>query len=320
MAGFISFQKGMGHANGCTTRDVTLSCRQGPLVEMIEMTDRPSASSPVEKEFGVPIPGLILPTEQWAKTALKKVPEGLLDWPQLFGRNAPVVIDVGCGNGRSMLTSAVARPEVDHLGVDILPVVIRYATRRGNQRGLGNTRWAVIGGRELLLNHAAPGSVAEIHCYHPQPYYRQDQASLRLITPEFLLLVHRALTPGGRLVLQTDHPGYWKYMLSVVSLFFDFSERLMPWPNAVKGITRREIIARRQGLPIFRGDGTARTDLVADDAMKLAESLPLPTFNADRRLQALDKLEQEIQPTGSGSSSPGRGNSSRSRRKPDRRR
>lgn len=262
------------------------------------MTDPSTPVSSIEKEFGVPIPGAILPEQQWAKTALKKVPEGHLNWAELFGRVAPVVIDIGCGNGRSMLTSAVARPEMNHLGIDILPVVIRYATRRGNQRGLANTRWAVIGGREFLLHHVEAGSVAEIHCYHPQPYYRQDQVSLRLITPEFLLLVHRALAPGGRLVLQTDHPGYWKYMLSVVPLFFDFSERLMPWPNAVKGITRREIIARRQGLPIFRGDGTARVDLVAEGAMKLARSLPLPAFNADRRLQALDAIEREMTPSG----------------------
>ena len=287
------------------------------------MTDSSAPVSSIEKEFGVPIPGAILPEDQWAKTALKKVPEGLLNWAELFGRVAPVLIDVGCGNGRSMLTSAVARPEMNHLGIDILPVVIRYATRRGNQRGLANTRWAVIGGREFLLNHVEAGSVAEIHCYHPQPYYRQDQVSLRLITPEFLLLIHRALAPGGRVVLQTDHPGYWKYMLSVVSLFFEFSERQMPWPNAVKGITRREIIARRQGLTIFRGDGTARTDLILEDAMALAESLPLPTFNADRRLQALDQIEREISPSGnsSGRTHSRRGGAQKSRqRKPGPRR
>ncbi len=254
-------------------------------------TPQPSAGS-IEKEFGVPIPGPILPADQWAKTALKKVPEGPIDWQQLFGRQAPIVIDIGCGNGRSTLTSAVARPEMDHLGVDLLPVVIRYATRRGNQRGLSNTRWAVIGGRELLLSHVAPEAVSEIHCYHPQPYYRQDQVSLRLVTPEFLLLVHRALQPGGRLVLQTDHPSYWKYMMKVVPVFFDFEERMMPWANATKGITRREIIARSQGLSIFRGEGTARINLDSETALKLAESLPLPTFNADRRLQAMDRLEQ----------------------------
>jgi tRNA (guanine-N7-)-methyltransferase len=246
----------------------------------------------IEVEFGVPMPGRILPPEQWAKTALKKVPPGPIDWPQLFGRTAPVVIDIGCGNGRSMLASAVAHPERDHLGIDILPVVIRYATRRGNQRGLSNTRWAVIGGRELLTEHVAPGSVAEIHIYHPQPYYKPEQVGLRLITPEFLVLVHRALSPGGRLVLQTDHPGYWRYIESVAPVFFEWRARTSPWPQAPRGITRREIIARSKKLPIFRGEGTARTDLDLAAAAELAESLPLPTFNADRRLLALDAEEQ----------------------------
>ena len=249
----------------------------------------------VEKEFGIPIPGVILEEGAWARTALKKVPEGVLDWSELFGRSAPVILDIGCGNGRSMLTSAVARPELDHLGVDILPVVIRYATRRANQRGLSNTRWAVIGGRELLALHVPPGTVAEIHCYHPQPWYRRDQVPLRLITPEFLRLVHQALGPGGRFVLQTDHPGYWKYMLKILPVFFDWDVRAEPWPFAPQGVTRREIIARQRGLPIFRGEGTAKPGLDAEEAIRLAEALPLPVFNADRRLQAIDQLERETQ-------------------------
>lgn len=252
----------------------------------------PDSSPPdVELEFGVPMPGTILPPDQWARTALKQVPEGLLHWEALFGRRAPVVIDIGCGNGRSMLASAVARPELDHLGIDILPVVIRYATRRGNQRGLTNTRWAVIGGRELLRDHVAPGSVAEIHVYHPQPYYRPEQVGLRLVTPEFLVLVCRALQPGGRLVLQTDHPSYWEYLQRVVPVFFEWQERRQPWSHAPRGITRREIIARSKGLPIFRGEARVRTDLDFAAAKSLADTLPLPTFNADRRLQALDDLE-----------------------------
>src|SRR5262245_19908577 len=146
----------------------------------------------IEKEFGVPIPGEILDPARWAKTALKKVPKGIIDFAALFGRQAPLVLDIGCGNGRFSLASALARPEFDHLASDILPVVIRYATRRGNQRGLANLRFAVIGGRELLAGHISPGSVTEMHCYHPQPYYERSQVHRRLITPEFLMLAHRA--------------------------------------------------------------------------------------------------------------------------------
>ena len=68
---------------------------------------------------------MILPPDQWVRTALKKLPAaGYLDWEALFGRRAPRVLDLGCGNGRFVVSSAVRRPEVDHLGVDALPVVI----------------------------------------------------------------------------------------------------------------------------------------------------------------------------------------------------
>lgn len=248
----------------------------------------------IEREFGVPIAGEILEPAQWTQTALKKLPaEGRLHWETLFSRSAPIVLDVGCGNGRYLLGSSVWRPDHDHLGIDILPVVIRYATRRGNQRGLKNLRFAVCGGRELLERHVAPGSACEIHCYHPQPYYDPAQVQRRLITPEFLALVHRSLVPGGQFFLQTDNPGYWRYMQAVVPVFFDFEERAGPWPDAPKGRTRREIIALRRGLPVFRGAGTARAGLSEAEALRLAEALPPPVFDADRRLRELDDVEDE---------------------------
>jgi tRNA (guanine-N7-)-methyltransferase len=245
----------------------------------------------VESDFGVPFAGSVRPREEWTQTALKRYPEGRIHWPTLFGRDAPVVLDIGCGNGRFLLASAVARPDHDHLGIDTLPVVIRYARRRGNQRGLTNVNYAVGGGRELLAEHVEPGTVAEIHCYHPQPYYDPAQVHRRLITPQFLALVHRTLVPGGLFVVQTDNPGYWRYIRQVVPVFFDFAQQRGPWPDAPKGRTRREIIARRQRLKIYRGTGTVKSGLSEAEAVRLAEDLPPPVFDADRRLRKVDKIE-----------------------------
>ena len=248
----------------------------------------------IEREFGVPVPGEILPPESWTQTAVKKLPApGPLDFKTLFGREAPVMLDIGCGNGRSTLASAVWRPGIDHLSSDVLPVVIRYATRRGNQRGLTNVRFAVIGGRELLADYIAPQTIAEIHVYHPQPYYEASQVHRRLITPEFLALVHRSLVPGGLFILQTDNPGYWKYMQQVVPLFFNWTPHPDRWPDSPKGRTRREIIAIKQSLPVFRGSGRPRSDVSPDAALQLAVTLPPPTFDADRKLRALDRMERE---------------------------
>lgn len=264
-------------------------------MEPKRIMSKPERQRRIEREFGVPIPGELKAETEWTKTALKSLPPAgtRLNWPELFGRTAPVVLDLGCGNGRSTLSSAVIRPGMDHLGVDILPVVIRYATRRANQRGLPNVRFAVIGGRELLAHYVAPGSVAEIHCFHPQPYYTPQEVPKRLITPEFLMLVHRSLQPGGTFIIQTDHPAYWNYMRLVIPAFFQFTEHPGRWSDAPKGKTRREILAIKQNLPVFRGTGIARSDISPDEAMRRVESLPAPLFDADRRLQQLDRLERE---------------------------
>jgi tRNA (guanine-N7-)-methyltransferase len=250
----------------------------------------------IEREFGVPIAGQILEPPLWTRTALKHLPtETLLPWEQVFGRRAPVVLDLGCGNGRFLISSAVWRPDLDHLGLDILAVVIRYATRRANQRGLTNIRFAVGHAATLLQQNVACGRVREIHCYHPQPYYDPGQVHRRLITPEFLALVQRALEPGGSFFIQTDNPGYWRYIRAMVPLFFDFHDQEKPWPDAPKGRTRREIIALRRGLPVFRGWGNVREGLSEAAALELARSLPPPTFDASRQLRELDRLEKQAE-------------------------
>jgi tRNA (guanine-N7-)-methyltransferase len=253
-----------------------------------------------ETDFGIPIPGSILPREQWAKTAVKRMPPPEpLDWAALFGRDAPVVLDLGCGNGRFIISSALARPELNHFGCDILPLVIRYATRRANQRGLANVRLAVIGANELLANYVAPHSVSEIHLYHPQPYKDAAKAERRLITPQFLSLVHRALTSRhtpravaaadgtrsvpttdyGLFVIQTDNKAYWSYVRRAAPLLFDFQELHGPWSDAPYGRTRREIYARRHGLKIYRGQGHPR-ELTAEQIAEIVQSQPPPKFDA----------------------------------------
>ncbi len=245
----------------------------------------------IEREFGVPVAGEILEPARWAQTALKKLPDDLIDLEGVFGRRAPLILDLGCGNGRFLIGSAVWRHDHDHLGIDVLPLVIRYATRRGNQRGLTNLRFAVCDAQTFLARHVPEGRAAEIHCYHPQPYYDPADVEKRLLTPSFLASVHAALVPGGLFFVQTDNPGYWRYIRAVVPVFFDFEERDSHWPDAPKGRTRREIIALRRGLPVFRGSGKAKVGLSATEALRLAEELPPATFDADRRLRALDDEE-----------------------------
>lgn len=233
-----------------------------------------------DSDYGVPIPGQVLPPEQWARTALKRLPPpGPIDWAELFGRVAPVVLDLGCGNGRFLLSSALRRPELNHLGLDILPLVIRYATKRANQRGLQHARLAVCGAHEFLEQYVAPHSIAEIHLYHPQPYRDDALAFKRLITPEFLALVHRALAADGMWIVQTDNAGYWDYLSQVAPALFAFEELSGPWPDAPRGRTRREIYARQHRMTVHKAACRPRP-LSETEVQTLVASLPQPHFTA----------------------------------------
>jgi tRNA (guanine-N7-)-methyltransferase len=235
----------------------------------------------VDEDYGVPIPGRILPPDQWARTAIKRLPPpGYADWDNVFGRCAPLVLDLGCGNGRFIIASALARPELNHIGIEILPVVIRYATRRANQRGLANVRLAVIGAYEFLAQYIAPASVHEIHLYHPQPYRDTEKRTRRLLTPEFLALAHRSLAAAGTLFVQTDNRAYWQYIRRVAPSLFHFQELHGRWLDAPEGRTRREIYARRRGLKIFRAQAHPQSHLTAEQIWQIVRSAPQPNFQA----------------------------------------
>jgi len=138
----------------------------------------------------------------------------------------------------------------------------------------------VIGAYEFLAQYVAPASASEIHLYHPQPYRDAHKKQRRLITPEFLALVHRSLIVGGLAVLQTDNQAYWQYLRSLAPRVFDFQELTGRWPDAPQGRTRREIYARRHAMKIFRGCGTPRPELTAEAIQQIVHDAPRPKFNA----------------------------------------
>jgi len=227
-----------------------------------------------DSEFGVPFPGRVLPPGAWTKTGYRD--DGRpFDWERVFGRSAPHVVDLGCGNGRALIGSALARPTHDHLGIDLVQVAIDHAARRANRRGLINVRFLTADANRWLHERFAEASLDEIHVYHPQPYYEEAEISRRMLTPEFFDRAWKVLRPGGLLVLQTDNKAYWTYLLGAVGKHFEPHLVPGPWSDAPRGRTRREIMARQKGLMVWRMMARRR-------AVPRAGEIPRPDFDANR--------------------------------------
>ncbi len=228
-----------------------------------------------DDDHGVPFPGEVLPGSLWTRTGLPRGLAGPFDWDGIFGRSGPRVLDLGCGNGRYLIGSSLARPDRDHLGVDLLQPAVDHGAHRANKRGLTNVRFAVGEASDWLFRRLDADTVDEIHIYHPQPHYEAEGASRRLLTPEFLARAWEVLRPGGLLVLQTDNKAYWDYLRKSVPFLFEPRLHKAPWEDAPLGRTRREIYARQTGLAVFRMEAVRRETPQGGE-------MPRPDFNADR--------------------------------------
>lgn len=214
-------------------------------------------SAEQEFELGVPFPGRVQPGDRW--TCAQWRDDGKpIDWERVFGRQAPRVVDLGCGTGRYLIGSAVARPDHDHLGIDVVPRVVECAAHRAGKRALTNARFAVGDAVPWLFERLASGSVDELHIYHPQPYYKPAEKGRRILTPGFFERAWQVVRPGGLFILQTDHKAYGRHLLKAASKHFDPRVLRGPWPDAPEGRTRREIIARRKGMVVWRMESRRR--------------------------------------------------------------
>lgn len=144
------------------------------------------------------------------------VDSGPLDLAALFGRTAPVVLEIGCGNGVATVVLAAAEPHRDVLAVDVHTPGLGALLRRVDAEGLANVRVAVGDALVILRDMLEPGSLDEVRVLFPDPWPKTRHHKRRLVTPAFADLAATRLRPGGRLHVATDWPPYVKQLLDLV--------------------------------------------------------------------------------------------------------
>ncbi len=131
-----------------------------------------------------------------------------LDLDALFGRRAPVVLEIGFGMGEATAAMAEAQPDRDLLAVDVHTPGQGALLRLVEQRGLTNVRVGDGDAMVLLRDMLAPGSLSEVRVFFPDPWPKTRHEKRRLISHPFADLVADRLTPGGTVHIATDWPAY----------------------------------------------------------------------------------------------------------------
>jgi tRNA (guanine-N7-)-methyltransferase len=140
----------------------------------------------------------------------------MIDWQALFGNDRPVEIEVGMGKGQFLLASALAHPEVNYFGIEVVRKYQLYATTRIAIRQLRNVR-TVCGDARWVLHYFVPAnSVQAVHVYFPDPWWKARHKKRRLFTAEFVQDVARVLQVGGRLLVKTDVEEYFQTMDTLI--------------------------------------------------------------------------------------------------------
>ena len=161
---------------------------------------------------------------------LPSMPEGehaprRIDWRELFGNAQPVEIEVGTGKGLFLLNAAVGRPGTNFFGIEIVRKYQLYAATRYAVRNLPNVKTACADAKAVLSDCVTPGSVAAVHVYFPDPWWKARHKKRRVFTPAFAADAARVLAPAGRLYLASDVEEYFGVMSAIVRAMPAFVER-----------------------------------------------------------------------------------------------
>ncbi|AEV87521.1 tRNA (guanine-N(7)-)-methyltransferase [Actinoplanes sp. SE50] len=134
-----------------------------------------------------------------------------LDLPRLFGRAAPVVLEIGFGMGDATAAMAAADPARDYLAVEVHTPGIGNLLALVGDLGLTNVRVA-LGDAMQLVHRIAPEALDAVHVFFPDPWPKARHHKRRLIQPANVALLRDRLHPGGVLHCATDWPHYAEAM------------------------------------------------------------------------------------------------------------
>lgn len=165
-------------------------------------------------------------TEFWPVYGIDTA-SGPFDLDAIFGRHAPRVLEIGFGNGESLVSVAREHPELDFLGIEVHEPGVGHCLLAASAAGLANLRVIAADAIDVLEASIPPASLGRIDLYFPDPWPKKRHHKRRIVQPPFVDLCAAALEAGGTLRIATDWAGYAEHIDAVLAAAerFELSER-----------------------------------------------------------------------------------------------
>jgi tRNA (guanine-N7-)-methyltransferase len=130
----------------------------------------------------------------------------------LFGRKAPVVLEIGFGNGDTLVELAAASPDKDFLGVEVHNPGVGHCLIAASDANVSNLKLIVHDAIEVLGQQLPPASLQRINLYFPDPWPKKRHHKRRIVQPAFLDLCADRLEAGGAIHIATDWANYAEHI------------------------------------------------------------------------------------------------------------
>ena len=176
----------------------------------------------------------------------------------LFGRSAPLEVEVGTGKGLFLSGAAATTPDRDFLGIEVSRKYAQHAAARLASRQLSNA--CVVHGDALRVfrERLPDASLAAVHVYFPDPWWKARHKKRRVLNAAFLADVERTLSPGGKLHFWTDVEEYYQATLDLIQhvtrLHGPFDVPEQPPGHDLDYRTHFERRTRLSGEPVYRAE------------------------------------------------------------------
>ena len=160
--------------------------------------------------------------ELWPNYGFEYTDE-LLDFVALFGRDAQRTLEIGFGNGDTLVQQAQESPDRDFIGIEVHEPGVGHCLIAASQAGVENLRLIAHDAIEVLQQQIPQGSLSRINLYFPDPWPKKRHHKRRIVQPSFLSLCAERLTMGGSLNIATDWANYAEHIDEMLESSEQFS-------------------------------------------------------------------------------------------------